>query len=442
MRAKLWPTGLIGRVGLVLFVAVLLELLGSTFVFEQAEIVSSDDIEIRHIASQLDTASRVLGDIDTAHREEVSRALADENLSLSWKKDVGELALSATDKRSRRLRGKLLQGVPSLAERHLALQAETAADAARGSLQLADGSLVEFRITGLGRTVPAIYTQLGSVFILSCCVLLAALLVVRTLAAPLRMLVKATNAIGHGPIVHLDDTQGPREIRGVARAFNAMQTRIEKLITDRTHALAAVSHDLRTPIARMKLRADLSESMDEKAAFGADLSEMEAMLNDLLAYLGGETDPEQPKRTDIAAMLQTIVDDATDAGHAATYTGPDHLAVNVRSLAIKRALSNIVNNAIAYGDCADIIVDEKVDAVQITVDDAGPGIPERDQPHVFEPFYRGDESRNRSKGGMGLGLAITRQAVWRENGTIVLKNRAEGGLRALVSLPNRTPTPT
>ena len=159
------------------------------------------------------------------------------------------------------------------------------------------------------------------------------------------------------------------------------------------------------------------------------------MLDDLNAYLRGDTDPEKPKRTDIAAILQTLVDDATDAGRAATYAGPDHLAANVRALALKRALSNIVNNALTYGERADVSLEVARDAIVVAVADDGPGIPEAEHVRVLEPFHRGDASRNRAKGGMGLGLAIARAAILREGGKLALANRAEGGLRVTVTLP-------
>ena len=185
----------------------------------------------------------------------------------------------------------------------------------------------------------------------------------------------------------------------------------------------------------MRLRAELTGDREEAAAFERDLGEMEAMLDDLNAYLRGDTDPEPQKRTDIAAILQTLVDDAADAGRAATYAGPDHFATNVRALALKRALSNILDNALTYGERADVALEAARTALVVVVADEGPGIAEAEQARVLEPFTRGDASRNRAKGGMGLGLAIARAAILREGGTLALANRAEGGLRVTITLP-------
>ena len=437
MPTKLWPTGLIGRVGLVLVAAILLELVVSTLVFERAELVSSDDAQAKRIASQLDVAARLLDATAPAQRAGIAKVMSEPELNFAWREASAAPSPAAPDDtRARLLRIKLLSEEPELARRRLALTAASD-EFVEGRLALGDGSLVAFRASAPERALPSLYGQIASVALLSGGVLLAALLVVRTLAAPLRMLVRATDAIGRGPAVQLDDARGPREIRRVARAFNAMQARIAKLLADRTAALAAVSHDLRTPIARMRLRAELTGNREEAAAFERDLGEMEAMLDDLNAYLRGDTDPEKPRRTDVAAILQTLVDDATDAGRAATYAGPDHLTANVRALALKRALSNIVNNALTYGERADVSLEVARDAILVSVADEGPGIPEAEQARVLEPFTRGDASRNRAKGGMGLGLAIARAAILREGGTLALANRAEGGLRVTIRLPGQ-----
>lgn len=443
MSARLWPTGLIGRVGLVLLATVVLELLASSVVFERAELVSSDEAEARHIAEQLDTAARVLAVTSPGNRAAVARTLSDTDLTLSWLAQPSTLALPSSDERTRKVRDRLLSARPGLAERHLALQPMPADPdtTAQGTLDLPDGSALRFRLNGLGGAVPDIFDQLLSMVVVSIGVLLAALVVVRTLAAPLRMLVRVTDTIGVGPPVEIDDKQGPREIRAVARAFNAMQARISKLLDDRVQALAAVSHDLRTPIARLRLRADLAGEGHDRTAFDADLAEMEAMLDDLNAYLRGDSDPEKRRRVDVAAMLQTLVDDATDAGHVATYDGPDHIAADLRALAVKRSVSNVVNNAIAYGDCAHVRLHADQGELRVTVEDRGPGIADRDRDAVFDPFFRGDSSRNRATGGMGLGLSITRQAIEREGGRVALANRPEGGLRVTITLPIASPPP-
>ncbi|WP_158811292.1 ATP-binding protein [Beijerinckia sp. L45] len=435
MRLALWPRGLIGRVGLVLVAAILLEVIGSVVVFEQAEILSGDQIQAWRIAEELVTSMRVFDVTPQPQRPVVGRSMSSRELTIDWR-DTRDNRPEGAGTQTRILREAIIAHEPGLADLDLRLQVQAAAvgKALDGSLRLPDGTFLRFHAPNLETPVPALYAQLGSVLILSVCVLVAALLLVRTLASPLALLARATDAIGHGAPVLLD-VHGPREVRRVARAFNAMQDRIARLITGRTEALAAVSHDLRTPIARLRLRAGFLADADDREAIEADLAEMEAMVNDLLDHLGGEDDPEKPRRTDLVTLLTTLVEDASDAGHIATYSGPDRLILDLRPRGLKRGLSNIVNNALAYGDTARVSLTRTASAVCIAIDDDGPGIPSADVDAVFEPFRRLEGSRNRSTGGTGLGLTIARQAVQREGGTITLVNRPEGGLSVRVSLP-------
>ena len=427
MRARLWPTGLIGRVGFVLLAALGLEFVGSAVLFEQAETFIGDENQAQRIAADIDVAVRVLALTPVGNRPGVAGTLSEQGLALTWRRE--DDTLPTPDMRSEALRRRIVAAEPKLSSMKLA----PVEHGLVGTVSLPDGSHLAFR-TATPPAPPFDLKRLWSIGLLSSGVLLAALLVVRTLAAPLRLLVSAADAIGRGPAVAVAE-HGPRDVRRVASAFNAMQARIAKLVEDRTQALAAVSHDLRTPIGRMRLRAGFIDAGEDRAAFEADLDEMEAMLADLLAYLGGEADPEKPRRTDLAVTLAMLVDDATDAGREASYEGPDHLVVQARALALKRALSNILGNALSYGHRARATLRVAPGEVIVTVDDDGPGIPEAEIDAVFEPFYRVDASRNRASGGMGLGLAIARQAIQRDNGTIVLENRAEQGLRVVVTLP-------
>jgi signal transduction histidine kinase len=215
-----------------------------------------------------------------------------------------------------------------------------------------------------------------------------------------------------------------------------MQTRIHRLITDRTEALAAVGHDLRTPLARMQLRTDAVADPALRRAFESDVAEMAAMVGSLLSYLGGEADPEPPVRTDIAVMAQTITDDAADRGEDATYSGEEHLEREVRPVGMKRAISNLVENGLHYGGRVRVSVTTAEEAIVIRVDDDGPGIPEDRLEEVLHPFTRLDPARSRNTSGLGLGLAIVQRAIELEGGNLTLSNRPEGGLSAELRLPH------
>ena len=213
------------------------------------------------------------------------------------------------------------------------------------------------------------------------------------------------------------------------------QGRIDRLIADRTQALAAVSHDLRTPIARLRLRAGFVEDGEAARAIDADLDEMEAMITATLAYLRGEAEQEQLRVTNLAAILETLCDDATDAGRNVSYDGPSQVRLACRPIAIKRALANLINNAVKYGGAARVTLRDHASSVEVAVEDDGPGIPESELEAVFTPFRRLESSRNRETGGTGLGLTIARNILRAHGGDVVLRNRPEGGLSAVASLP-------
>jgi signal transduction histidine kinase len=215
-----------------------------------------------------------------------------------------------------------------------------------------------------------------------------------------------------------------------------MQERIHQLIESRTQALAAVSHDLRTPLARLQLRLDAVPDTELRTELVEDVTEMNEMITSLLAFFGGQADPEPPTLVDLAVMVSTLVNSATDRGLDATYDGPEHLEVRLRISGMRRAVSNLIENALHYGDRAAVTLSGQAGGgVLLTVADRGPGIPPEQFREVLQPFSRLDEARARNTGGLGMGLAIVATAVEREGGELALANRPDGGLIASITLP-------
>ena len=442
MRWRLpWPRGLGGRTVLVLLAAVVLVHLGSMLAYRESALDAASEAHAAQVAGRLATARRAVAGRPPDERDGTAHELSSGGVTLRWDRRPVTDGTPGADARLRVLARSLSAAMPDLRATDLRLdygdvQPPGDAHAILGALRLADGSWLNFSVpvvTGIG---PSLHGALVSTSVMALGVVLVAILLVRTLVAPLRALARAADAIGRGPEVVVPEA-GPDEVRQVSRAFNAMQARIHRLIADRTQALAAVSHDLRTPITRLRLRAGFLADPEAQAAIDADLDEMEAMVAATLAYLRGGVEPEEPKPTDLSAMLATLVDAAADAGRRATFDGPRHAFVSIRGLALKRALGNLVENALTYGGVARAALRDTGAAVLITVDDDGPGIPDNELERVFEPFQRLDASRNRRTGGVGLGLAIVRQAVAREGGSVRLINRPEGGLRAEVVIPRR-----
>ena len=263
---------------------------------------------------------------------------------------------------------------------------------------------------------------------------------VRRLIAPVSTLAAAAEALGRDVNAPPLPETGPIEVATAARAFNTMAERIRRFVQDRTFMLTAIGHDLRTPITRMKLRAEFLEDDELRAKMLADIDELEAMVASTLAFGRDVAANEQVTAVDLPELARTVLDEAADArpdcAEKLSYAGPDHLAVRVRSLAMKRAISNLVLNALAYGGNARVLL-APPEAGQLTlvVEDDGPGIPVAELERVFQPFHRVETSRNRETGGSGLGLPIARNILRAHGGDVTLANRVGGGVRVTVMLP-------
>ena len=224
-------------------------------------------------------------------------------------------------------------------------------------------------------------------------------------------------------------------MRDLASAFNEMQGRISELVARRTQALGAVSHDLRTPLTRLKLRMEDTADAELQNAVISDIDEMEQMIEATLSYLKGEDSAERPRRLDLDALLRTVVDEARDAGGQADLNVVPHLVIDGCRISLKRAFSNLIGNALRFGTHIVVSAAPRDTMIQITIDDNGPGIPDDRLAAVLEPFVRLEHSRNRETGGVGLGLTIAKSNIETHGGTLNLANRPEGGLRATVTLP-------
>ena len=433
----LWPRGLGGRTILVLSAAVVVVHLSTVLLYHDGAADQADAVFAGQVASRLANAAQTMAETARPERDARAHALSSPELVLHWgehaatEAPAGAVALPAFRRRLQ----ELAPGLGDVAVQFGVAGAMGARAMLSGSVQLTDGTFLNFSSTLAGEVLPGpVHSTLLSTTLMAAGVVAVASMMLRSLIRPLRRLASAADAIGRGPEVAVAET-GPEEVRHVAQAFNGMQARIHRLMQDRTQALAAVSHDLRTPITRLRLRAGFLDDPEMQAAMDADLEEMEAMIEATLAYLRGETETEPRQVTDLAALLSTLTDNVCDAGGRATYAGPNHIAIPLHSSAVRRAFANLVNNAVAYGGGAQVTAARSGEGVLVKVEDTGPGIPEGDLDRVFEPFQRLEHSRNRGTGGVGLGLAIARQAIENDGGSVRLSNRAGGGLCAEVFLP-------
>ncbi|MGF1630036.1 MAG: ATP-binding protein [Kiloniellaceae bacterium] len=257
----------------------------------------------------------------------------------------------------------------------------------------------------------------------------------RVLLKPLLQLAAAAERLGRErSITPIPEMHIP-EYKAIADSFNEMQTRLKRFIDERTQMLAAISHDLNTPLTRLRLLAeDLSDRRQREQVL-ADIGEMEVMIRSSLAFARDDSRQEPSVSVDIASLLISLCDTVSDAGQSARYRGSDHASLSCRPSAMRRAIANLVDNGCKYG--GQVVVDlEVVDkAVEIRITDQGPGIPEQDREKAFAPFQRLETSRNRQTGGTGLGLPIARDIIRSHGGDIALQNGREGGLTVTVRLP-------
>jgi len=255
-----------------------------------------------------------------------------------------------------------------------------------------------------------------------------------TQTRPIRRLARAADAFGKGREVPGFTPSGATEVRQAAAAFLTMQERIQRQMSQRVEMLAGVSHDLRTPLTRLKLQLAMLGDSAEIEDLKSDLAEMETMLEGYLAFARGEG-AEVAEETDLSAMLGEVVNGARRDGSTIDLVADDHIMLPVRPVSLKRSLTNLVTNAQHHAQNVRVEAGRRNGAIRITVDDDGPGIPEAEYEGVFKPFYRLEPSRNRETGGTGLGLTIARDVVRGHGGDITLARSPMGGLRARITLP-------
>jgi len=303
-----------------------------------------------------------------------------------------------------------------------------AAGAWRGlqvAVQLGDGRWLTFG-TALPDTGPAVSWQFfASMAVMAVIILAVSVWAVRRVTAPLGDIAAAAQRLGK------DVGAPPLAEIGSAE----MQERLRRLIENRTRMLAAISHDLRTPLTLLRLRAETVANAEERERMLATIAEMDAMIAATLAFARDDAAAEPRRPTDVTALLASIVDDMADAGMPVTMKPAASTVCDCRPGALRRAIGNLIDNAVKYGKTARAAIQATPRTVEITINDEGPGIPEEELARVFQPFYRLEGSRSRETGGVGLGLAIALSIVEAHGGELTLANRPEGGLRARITLP-------
>ena len=395
----------------------------------------------RQLAERFAAAERTVAAAPPADRDRVAHSLSDPGLDVHWSLRSA-IAAMEPDRRSAQLRDALRSLSPDLDRTELkaTIANEAMLDGSVGrfvlvSTRLADGTWVNASAPMLAPNPVGSWDLILSTSLMALAVIILAVLSVRVMTAPLRSLSHAAERLGLDVGAPRLPETGPREVRRAARAFNGMQERIRRLIADRTQMLAAISHDLKTPLTRMKLRAEFVEEGELRGKMLADLGEMEMMVGSALAFLRQDASNEEAQVVDVSTILATICDDMADAGNEVSLKADRHAPLRCRPLALKRALVNLIDNAIKYGGGAVVRLEHGADQLRIEIEDQGSSIPVEEREKVFNPFYRLEASRSRDTGGTGLGLTVARSIVRAHGGEIELLDRPGGGLRVVVRLP-------
>lgn len=302
-------------------------------------------------------------------------------------------------------------------------------------LQRADGQWLVVRQNLPGYSSRWVWRALRNLLITLVIMIVLVVVVSYWFTRPLRVLARATERFGRGEDVDPVPVRGSGEIRQLIDAFNRMRERIDRFVTERSRVVAALAHDLRSPITALRLRLELMDEDDNTRAMQTTLEEMAHMSEATLAFMREATSTERARRVDLHALVDAVCEDYRVRPADVCFSGQQGVELVCRPMALRRALRNVIDNALAYGGNARVVLQSESDIVCITVADAGPGVPEEKLEAIFDAFVRLEASRNRDTGGTGLGLAITRSIINAHGGQVTLRNRPEGGLVVQMRLP-------
>ncbi len=438
------PQTLVGRTLLVLLTALIVTQGAGVVLFLVAHKELAVQLDSRQSAERIASIVQVIEQTPTDDRGRLAHGLDRPGLKIGWgKAPILAPGIKYTvdtqleSELTRRLPGRVLHAglrtpPPQVdgPQQGAGFGGRNGAATVQVAVTLEDGTWLNFVIPlppdeHLWRPHPYWPLGIGLLVVVVLCVAL-----VRHAVRPLTVLTKAADRLGRDVLAPPVEIRGPREVMDAANAFNRMQGRIRRFIEDRTQMIAAISHDLRTPITRLKLRAEFIEDDEQRLKILADLDEMEAMISSTLAFARDDSARETKVLVDLVGLLVDLCDHFRVA-----FDGPDELEMSLGANGIKRAFANLIENACKYGGGARVAVKIAGDMAEIVIEDDGPGIPVGELENVFAPFYRVESSRNRETGGTGLGLAVARSAVRANGGDITLANRQTGGLTVTVTLP-------
>lgn len=446
---KLVPDTIAGRTIAILLAGLVLLHLASIWAYELGINSEIDLANEARVAERLWSISRAIAQAPGEGREQLAHSLSGGVLEVHWsKKPLTVAPHGPAPAHSAAMRQRLKQLIVGLNDDDLIIGGASEDRHLQSdphvlllSLRIADGSWANYSITRLSGPHTSLHAVVVSTSMMALGVIAISILMLRSVTKPLRQCAAAAERLYSETNSVPIDTTGPREVRALAVALNGLQERVKKLIDDRTLTVAAVSHDLKTPLSRLRLRSETVGDDGLRAAMAKDVAEMEQMVDQALDFLRGAQTGEQPRKIDLGSLLESIAAEHADSGKSVGTDLQGGLILLGQHFALKRAFGNLIGNAVKYGGAARIGAWIEADTLLVEIVDEGPGIPEDKREAVFEPFVRLEQSRSRETGGAGLGLTVAKSIIAAHGGTIALVSPAVGqGLLVQVRLPRTGPS--
>jgi len=420
-------------------IVAMLTALGFNALFTQlAGVWAYPPLDETGLLEKISLTTKLIEASEASQRERLAAAVTDRTSNISWHASREGLDLPQVPDAVQRTLSPLTQRLFNSPVRRLEAYHPSDWPEKNGHysllVQLTDGSWLMFSIPSRSWGLGQWQRNLILILLVLLSTALVALIATRHLARPLQQFAEGARRFGVDFRAPPIEPIGPKEIRQAILAFNAMQAQLQHFIKDRTQMLAAISHDLRTPLTRMRLRGEFIDDPDQQQRLFRDVDEMQAMINSSLEFFRDDARLEQATQFDLAELLQTLIDDYRDQAIDIAFSGPAHLVYFGRPLGLKRVVTNLLDNAIKYACEPAIELSGDDEQVTVVILDRGPGIPVESQEQVFVPFYRLEGSRNKNTGGVGLGLSAARAIVLEHGGSLTLSNRKIGGLQVNVVL--------
>jgi len=420
-------------------IVAMLTALGFNALFTQlAGVWAYPPLDETGLLEKISLTTKLIEASEDSQRERLAAAVTDRTSNISWHASREGLDLPQVPDAVQRTLSPLTQRLFNSPVRRLEAYQPSDWPEKNGHysllVQLTDGSWLMFSIPSRSWGLGQWQRNLILILLVLLSTALVALIATRHLARPLQQFAEGARRFGVDFRAPPIEPIGPKEIRQAILAFNAMQAQLQHFIKDRTQMLAAISHDLRTPLTRMRLRGEFIDDPDQQQRLFRDVDEMQAMINSSLEFFRDDARLEQATQFDLAELLQTLIDDYRDQAIDIAFSGPAHLVYFGRPLGLKRVVTNLLDNAIKYACEPAIELSGDDEQVTVVILDRGPGIPVESQEQVFVPFYRLEGSRNKNTGGVGLGLSAARAIVLEHGGSLTLSNRKIGGLQVNVVL--------